>query len=82
MTEWLYFHFSFSFFFFFKFYFIFKLYNIVLVLPNFEMNPPQVYFHALEKEMVTHSCVLAWRVPGTGEPGGLPSMELHRVGHD
>ena len=36
----------------------------------------------LEKEMATHSSVLAWRIPGTGEPGGLPSMELHRVGHD
>ena len=40
------------------------------------------YFHALEKEMETHSSVLAWRVPGTGEPGGLPSMGSHRVGHD
>ena len=40
------------------------------------------HFHALEKEMATHSSVLAWRIPGTGEPGGLPSMELHRVGHD
>ena len=39
-------------------------------------------FHALEKEMVTHSSVLAWRIPGTGEPGGLPSMGLHRVRHD
>ena len=39
-------------------------------------------FHALEKEMATHSSVLAWRIPGTGEPGGLPSMESHRVGHD
>ena len=39
-------------------------------------------FHALEKEMATHSSVLAWRIPGTGEPGGLPSMGLHRVGHD
>ena len=39
-------------------------------------------FHALEKEMVTHSSVLAWRIPGTGEPGGLPSMGLHRVEHD
>ena len=39
-------------------------------------------FHALEKEMVIHSSVLAWRIPGTGEPGGLPSMELHRVRHD
>ena len=38
-------------------------------------------FHALEKEMATHSSVLAWRTPGTGEPGGLPSMGLHRVGH-
>ena len=40
------------------------------------------HFHALEKEMATHSSVLAWRIPGTGEPGGLPSMALHRVGHD
>ena len=40
------------------------------------------HFHALEKEMATHSSVLAWRIPGTGEPGGLSSMELHRVGHD
>ena len=40
------------------------------------------HFPALEKEMATHSSVLAWRIPGTGEPGGLPSMELHRVGHD
>ena len=40
------------------------------------------HFHALEKEMVTHSSVPAWRIPGTGEPGGLPSMGSHRVGHD
>ena len=40
------------------------------------------HFHALEKEMATHSSVLAWRIPGTGEPGGLTSMGLHRVGHD
>src|SRR5574341_890505 len=40
------------------------------------------HFHALEKEMTTHSSVLAWRIPGTAEPGGLPSMGLHRVGHD
>ena len=39
-------------------------------------------FHTLEKEMATHSSVLAWRIPGTREPGGLPSMGLHRVGHD
>ena len=40
------------------------------------------HFHALEKAMATHSSVLAWRIPGTGEPGGLPSMGWHRVGHD
>ena len=40
------------------------------------------HFHALEKEMATHSSVLAWRIPGTGEPAGLPSLGLHRVGHD
>ena len=40
------------------------------------------HFYALEKEMATHSSVLAWRIPGTGESGGLPSMGLHRVGHD
>ena len=40
------------------------------------------HFHALEKEMATHSGVLAWRIPGMGEPGGLSSMGLHRVGHD
>ena len=40
------------------------------------------HFHALEKEMETHSSVLARRIPGTGEPGGLPSMGSHRVGHD
>ena len=40
------------------------------------------HFHALEKEMATHSRVLAWSIPGTEEPGGLPSMGLHRVGHD
>ena len=39
------------------------------------------HFHALEKEMATHSSVLAWRIPGTGEPGGLPYVGLHRVGH-
>ena len=38
--------------------------------------------HALEKEMATHSSVLAWRSPGKGEPGGLPSVGSHRVGHD
>ena len=40
------------------------------------------HFHALEKEMATHSSVLAWRIPGTADPSGLPSMGSHRVGHD
>ena len=40
------------------------------------------HFHALEKEMATHSSVLAWRIPGTGEPGRRPSMGSQRVGHD
>ena len=48
-------------------------------LSDFTFN---FHFHALEKEMATHSSVLAWRIPGTGEPGGLPSMGSHRVGHD
>ena len=56
------------------------------------MTPKQMYkdihfsasfhFHALEKEMAAHSSVLAWRIPGMGEPGGLPFMESQRVGHD
>ena len=40
------------------------------------------YNEKVEKEMATHSSILAWRIPGTGEPGGLPSTGLHRVGHD
>ena len=48
-------------------------------LSNFTFS---FHFHALEKEMATHSSVLAWRIPGTGEPGGLPSMGSHRIGHD
>ena len=40
------------------------------------------HFHVLEKEMASHSSDLAWQIPGTAEPGGLPSMGLHRVGHD
>ena len=44
--------------------------------------PFTFHFHALEKETATHSSVLAWRIPGTEEPGGLPSMGSHRVGHD
>ena len=41
-----------------------------------------IHFYALEKEMATHSSVLAWRIPGTAEPGGLPPLGSHRVGHD
>ena len=48
-------------------------------LSNF---PFTFHFHALEKEMATHSSILAWRIPGTQEPGGLPSTGSHRVGHD
>ena len=44
--------------------------------------PFTFHFHALEKEMTAHSSVLAWRIPGMGEPGGLPSMGSHRVGYD
>jgi len=44
--------------------------------------PFTFHFHALEKEVATHSSVLAWRIQGTGEPGGLPSIGPHRVGHD
>ena len=40
------------------------------------------HFHALEKELATHSTILAWRIPGTGEPGGLPAVGSHRVGHN
>ena len=48
-------------------------------LSNFSFT---FHFHALEKEMATHSSVLALRMPGSGEPGGLPSRGSHRVGHD
>ena len=48
-------------------------------LSNFTLT---FHFHALEEEMATHSSILAWRIPGTGEPGGLPSMGSHRVEHD
>ena len=46
------------------------------------MTSLSLFFHALEKEMATHSSVLAWRIPGMGEPGGLLSMGSHRVGHN
>ena len=48
-------------------------------LSDFTFN---FHFHALEKEITTHSSVLAWRIPGSAEPGGMPSMGSHRVGHD
>ena len=51
---------------------------LVMVMSDFTFT---FHFHALEKEMATHSSVLAWRIPGTGEPGGLLSMGSHRVGH-
>ena len=54
-------------------------FSILDVLSDFTFT---FHFHALEKEMATHSSVLAWRIPGTGEPVGLPSMGLHRVRHD
>ena len=48
-------------------------------LSNFTFS---LHFHALEKEMATHSSILAWRIPETEEPGGLPSMGSHGIGHD
>ena len=53
--------------------------NLGSMLSDFTFS---FHFHALEKEMATRSSVLAWRIPGTGKPGGLPSMRSHRVGHD
>ena len=55
------------------------LFNMLFGLSDFTFT---FHFHALEKEMATHSSVLAWRIQVTGEPGGLPSMGSHRVGHD
>ena len=49
---------------------------------SFICDSKSFHFHALEKEMATRSSVFAWRIPGMGEPGGLPSMGSHRVGHD
>ena len=49
------------------------------LLSNFTFT---FHFHAWEKEMATYSSTFAWRIPGTGKPGGLPSMRSHRVGHD
>ena len=57
---------------------------MVKSLPVMQKTQVQFLGHEdpLEKEMATHSSVIAWRIPGTGEPGGLPSMRSHRVGHD
>ena len=63
-------------------------FSLSLVLPYFGLKDFFLGFNfitntvLLEKEMATHSSVLAWRIPGMGEPGGLPSMGSHRVGHD
>ena len=57
-------------------------YRTIALISRAEDFTSTFHFHALEKEMATHSSVLVWRIPGTGEPGGLPSMGLHRVGHD
>ena len=54
----------------------------MLILRVMSDFPFTFHFHALEKEMATHSSVLAWRIPGTGEPGGLPSMGSHKVRHN
>ena len=54
----------------------------LLDFPFLTLSPIAFHLHALEKGMATHSSVLAWRIPGTGEPGGLPSRGSHRVGHD
>ena len=65
------------------------LYSYFLYYENIHESRTQLsvftftfHFHALEEEMATHSSVLAWRIPGTGEPGGLPFLGSHRVGHD
>ena len=57
-------------------------YGVAKVRARLSDFPFTFHFHALEKEMATHSSVLAWRIPGTEEPSGLPSMGSHRVGHD
>ena len=59
-----------------------RVYEVAKSQTGLSDFPFMFHFHALEKEMAPHSSVLAWRIPGTGEPGGLPSMGSHRVGHD
>ena len=58
------------------------VYGVEQSLTRFSDFTFTFHFHALEKEMETHSSILAWRIPGMGEPGGLPVMGLQRVGHD
>ena len=58
------------------------VYGVEQSLTRFSDFTFTFHFHALEKEMETHSSILAWRIPGMGEPGGLPFMGLQRVGHD
>ena len=58
------------------------VHGVVEGRPRLSDFPFTFHFHALEREMATHSSVLAWRLPGTGEPGGLPSTRSHGVGHD
>ena len=59
-----------------------KIYLFAFLFHPFPTFTSTFHFHALEKEMAVHSSVLAWRIPGMGEPGGLPSMGSHRVGHN
>ena len=61
---------------------LFSRADLLICPPHWATSLSLFTFHALEKEMATHSSVLAWRIPGTGEPGGLPSVGSHRVGHD
>ena len=58
-----------------------RLLGEISITSDMQMTPP-LWLHALEEDMATHSSVLAWRIPGTGEPDRLPSMGSHRVGHD
>ena len=62
--------------------FLYIVQNIVTIYTIMYIVTFEEYFRALEKEMATHSSVLAWRIPRMEEPGGLPSMGSHRVGHD
>ena len=58
------------------------VHGVVRSRTQLSVFPFTFHFHAVEKEMATHFSVLVWRIPGTGEPGGLPSVGSHRVRHD